>query len=291
MQAQRICYIVTKVNLPQCTKKNEVWQFGTEWLISNVLFFGIVAYIFYVFLSCRVPLVAAAHWNLVKLRPSMQRARSSTLPPIPHTLSELAEVLQDDNYSYLTRTLDRTDSIFLGKFGQTSQGTRVLIFMSRRLMDYMSRMRDVMSDATFSSVPAALDCAQVWTILSVRRFHVSSLQVYWQILLFAFFICKHWIQNLSILQIIPLVRVLMQTKSEDCYNVALSAIKAAMPNFRPRTVMCDFETAQHNAWESAFPEAEVSGCLFHSSKVGISFYLFTCRGIDNEICLPPKSKW
>ncbi|KAJ1518780.1 hypothetical protein ONE63_011611 [Megalurothrips usitatus] len=184
-----------------------------------------------------VPPEAAALWRFVTLRPSMQRARSSTLPPIPHTLSELATVLEDERYAFFTRTLDGTDSIFLGKFGQTRVRSRVLIFISRRLMDYMSRTKDVMSDGTFSSVPAALDCAQVWTILALRRHHT-----------------------------LPLVRVLMQSKLEACYSVALSALKAAVPAFKPRTVMCDFEPAQHNAWESTYPDIKVSGCLFHSSK-------------------------
>ncbi|XP_034239117.1 uncharacterized protein LOC117644041 [Thrips palmi] len=187
--------------------------------------------------SLRVHPVAAAHWHFVKLRPSMDRARASTLPPIPHTLSELAAVLEDQQYSFLTKTLDSEDFIFLGKFGQTRDRTRVLIFISRRLMAFMSRMKEVMSDATFSSVPAALDCAQVWTILALRRNHI-----------------------------VPLVRVLMQSKLQACYTVALTALKTAMPTFNPRKVNCDFETAQSNAWLEVFPHIEVNGCLFHSSK-------------------------
>ncbi|KAE8743169.1 hypothetical protein FOCC_FOCC011262 [Frankliniella occidentalis] len=177
----------------------------------------------------------------VKLRSSMIRARRENLPPVPHSLLELATILEDPNYSFLNKTLDGQDRVYIGKFGQTAQGTRCLMFSSERALEYMSSQHspvlDVLSDATFC-IPTVLNGRQIWSIVTIRRNHV-----------------------------IVLVRFVMQTKSEACYKVCLEALKALVPDFRPRTVMCDFEPAQCNAWEAVYPLATLSGCLFHSSKV------------------------
>ncbi|KAE8738940.1 hypothetical protein FOCC_FOCC015566, partial [Frankliniella occidentalis] len=173
----------------------------------------------------------------VKLRQSMQRARAQILPRIPHTLTDLAHILEDPNYKFLTDTLDGEDCIYLGKCGQSSLGTRCIIFASRRHLRYLSTKKfDIMSDATFSSVPGAIGAAQIWTILHLRRHHTT-----------------------------PLIRVLMQSKLQECYEEALRAIRAVIPDFAPQSVMCDFEAAQANAWKAVFPLIVVLGCFFHSS--------------------------
>ena len=59
----------------------------------------------------------------------------------------------------------------------------------------------------------------------------------------------------------------MQTKSQACYEVTLRALKRAAPGFNPEKAMVDFELGQASAWEVVFPNIELSGCLFHSSKV------------------------
>ncbi|KAK3923838.1 tRNA-2-methylthio-N(6)-dimethylallyladenosine synthase [Frankliniella fusca] len=186
-----------------------------------------------------LPRLALVNVPYVKLRQSMQLARGHILPRIPHTLSDLAHILEDPDYEFLTKTLDKEDSTFLGKCGQSASGTRCLIFASKRHLRYLSTKKyDIMSDATFSSVPGAIGAAQIWTIIHLRRHHAT-----------------------------PLVRVLMQTKLQECYEEALRAIRAVIPDFALETVMCDFESAQANAWQTVFPLIRVTGCFFHSSKV------------------------
>ncbi|XP_034248206.1 uncharacterized protein LOC117649475 isoform X2 [Thrips palmi] len=189
----------------------------------------------------RCPRQSIISLHFTKLRPSMDRARSTLLPNIPHTLSELADILEQDQYEFLTKTLDEEDNIYLGKFGQSSTRTRVLIFASHRAIQYLNsgQVHTAFSDGTFSTVPAALkgQCAQIWSIIAIRRHHV-----------------------------LPLVRVLMQSKTQPCYEAALRALKDVAPNFRPQKVMADFEMAQANAWEAVFPNVDLDGCLFHSSK-------------------------
>ena len=68
---------------------------------------------------------------------------------------------------------------------------------------------------------------------------------------------------------ICVVRALVQTKSQACYEVTLRALKRAAPGFNPEKAMVDFEMGQANAWEVVFPNIELSGCLFHSSNKGL----------------------
>lgn len=68
-------------------------------------------------------------------------------------------------------------------------------------------------------------------------------------------------------QILPLARIVMQSKTQACYEVALGAIRRLAPRFHPKDVHCDFERAQMNAWKSSFPRCKRRGCLFHYSKV------------------------
>jgi len=105
----------------------------------------------------------------------MVRARRENLPPVPHSLSELATLLENPNHEFLVKTLDGQDVIYMGKFGYSAHGTRCVMLASRRMLQYMSSpdspVLQVLSDATFC-VPTALNCRQVWNIVTLRRNHV-----------------------------------------------------------------------------------------------------------------------
>lgn len=73
----------------------------------------------------------------------------------------------------------------------------------------------------------------------------------------------------SSFQIIPVARILMQTKKKECYITALEALKGLVPGFNPRKVNCDFEPAQYRAWKTCFPGIRIRGCLFHYSKASM----------------------
>lgn len=104
----------------------------------------------------------------------MERARDESLPPLPHSLTELDVILRDPKYQFLTTTLDGQDSIYSGAAGSTSNGTRCLIFISRRMLLYLkAKVKDMFCDATFCIVPRNLGCSQVWNIVTLRRHHVS----------------------------------------------------------------------------------------------------------------------
>ena len=59
----------------------------------------------------RIPREAAAELPFNKVRSAMERARAENLPNLPKSLSELRDVLKDDRYQYLTKTLEGNDSV------------------------------------------------------------------------------------------------------------------------------------------------------------------------------------
>lgn len=117
---------------------------------------------------------AAANVRLRTLRPSMQKAREDGLPRIPHSLSELAQLLRDEDNEHITKTLDGEDSLFAGVVGNSNNRTRSILFFSRRNLKYMGsrHVKKVFCDGTFT-IPNDLGCSQVWTLITLRRHHVS----------------------------------------------------------------------------------------------------------------------
>lgn len=104
----------------------------------------------------------------------MQNARDKSLPPLPHSLSELDFLLNLPKYKFLTKSLDGQDSIYAGAAGSTQHGTRCLIFISRRMLRILQKVEDLFADATFCVVPRNMGCAQVWNIVTMKQNHVSG---------------------------------------------------------------------------------------------------------------------
>ena len=84
-----------------------------------------------------------------------------------------------------------------------------------------------------------------------------------------FSVCpKPWVQlyTISILKnqhVIPIIFILLKTKSEVEYRKMIFVIRRLIPGLTPKIIICDFEKAAINAFGSLFPSARLSGCLFH----------------------------
>ncbi|CAC5384871.1 unnamed protein product [Mytilus coruscus] len=66
---------------------------------------------------------------------------------------------------------------------------------------------------------------------------------------------------------LPLVFVLLPSKSEEIYTVLLNMISSLCTDrnimFKPRIVHIDFEIAMHNAFRSVFTDTRIECCRFH----------------------------
>ena len=63
--------------------------------------------------------------------------------------------------------------------------------------------------------------------------------------------------------------ILLESKHAECYDLALSTIKAAAPLFNPPNFMVDFETSELSAIRSNYPNSTIHGCLFHLKQAVI----------------------
>lgn len=69
-------------------------------------------------------------------------------------------------------------------------------------------------------------------------------------------------------QSIPIVYVLMESKSRNSYDCVIRFIRNnLLSNLSPETIMTDYETALRDALISAFPEFRTVGCFFHHNQV------------------------
>ncbi|KAK3908305.1 putative dual-specificity RNA methyltransferase 3 [Frankliniella fusca] len=193
-------------------------------------------------LRMRTPDAAIANLPFVKIRRSMERARREGWPELPRSLSELANLLVDDETKFLSQSCDEVDNIFAGVTGNTRLNTRCVLLFSQRQRRYLNsgRVRRVFSDSTFIA-PVRSGVAQILNLVTLRRVRSHP-------------------------HIIPLGSILMQSKRTDCYVAALSAVQMMCPNFRPTEVICDFEQAEQAGWAAVYPNAERHGCFFHHTK-------------------------
>jgi len=74
----------------------------------------------------------------------------------------------------------------------------------------------------------------------------------------------------SLFQTIPIVYVLMESKSRNSYDCIIRFIRNnLLPNLAPETIITNYETALRNALICAFPESRAVGCFFHHNQVPI----------------------
>jgi hypothetical protein len=66
--------------------------------------------------------------------------------------------------------------------------------------------------------------------------------------------------------VVPLIFALLENKDEVTYTTLLEALKELEPTLKPVSVTVDFERAEHNAFEAAFPGVQLRGCLFHFAQ-------------------------
>lgn len=109
---------------------------------------------------------------------------------------------------------------------------RIIIFSSQKQLEILERASYVHYDGTFKVSP----------------------NLFYQLF------CLHAIRNGNLL---PCVFGLLMNKTQETYTQFFQAVKNHIPQWRPLYAMGDFEIASHRAFSSVFPEANITGCLFH----------------------------
>uniref|UniRef100_A0A915DMY9 Ubiquitin-like domain-containing protein n=1 Tax=Ditylenchus dipsaci TaxID=166011 RepID=A0A915DMY9_9BILA len=112
---------------------------------------------------------------------------------------------------------------------------RILIFGRSSFSQWIHLVANIYVDGTFSISPAHF--YQVFVIMGERQKFVM-----------------------------PLMYVLLPSKSEAIYAKMFGMIKRMWPTFNPTAADLDYELALMNALKSNFPGIKLGGCLFHLVK-------------------------
>uniref|UniRef100_A0A915CML7 MULE transposase domain-containing protein n=1 Tax=Ditylenchus dipsaci TaxID=166011 RepID=A0A915CML7_9BILA len=109
---------------------------------------------------------------------------------------------------------------------------RILIVSTNRCLDLLVAIPKWGCDATYEVVPLLF--GQLW-IIYARVAHTY----------------------------VPMVFVLMNRKLESSYRFVLERLKELRKKISPSSIAVDFEKAEWNAFEAAFPRIKHSACFFH----------------------------
>lgn len=166
------------------------------------------------------------------LRKTIQRTRHAAhvAPPAPADLQSL--VIPDDFKQY-EHAPGQFEEFLLADTG--AGPNRILIFGRQGNMAWCSEVQSLYVDGTFKQAPPLFH--QVYVILAERNSHVF-----------------------------PLMYALLPNKRRQTYQSLFSTIAQHWPTLQPQSISIDFEIAAFQEVQSAFPNAQLFGCLFHLTR-------------------------
>jgi hypothetical protein len=103
-----------------------------------------------------------------RLRNPMYRARMRRYPPIPKTLRELTRLLLQDRWKEISGTIDEEDNLYAGST-TASDGSHHVLFISQRMLQFMSNIKIVQSDGTFRARPNVPPSSQCFVFVTPWR--------------------------------------------------------------------------------------------------------------------------
>jgi hypothetical protein len=129
------------------------------------------------------------------------------------------------------KTASGDDFLF---FDSGADSSRILIFTTQNL-EFLKSADTWLADGTFKVAPTLFD--QLFVIHAFRNGATF-----------------------------PLVFCLTPNRTTQTYCRVLSALKTAIPELDPKTIMTDYELASINSFRQVFPSAENKGCFFHFAQ-------------------------
>jgi len=108
--------------------------------------------------------------TLRRLRSTMYKTRMNKYPNIPHTMRELTQVLLANNH--LSKTIDVSENLYAGSVTATD-GSHHIAFFSPRMLRFMSKLKLIQGDGTFSSRPALPSSRQLFVLVTTWDNFVS----------------------------------------------------------------------------------------------------------------------
>ncbi|KAK3932363.1 Threonine synthase-like 2 [Frankliniella fusca] len=176
----------------------------------------------------------ACRFTVARMHSALHNARSSNYPKLPKTLIYLGVLLGLPNMRPICTSLDGTDYVFQGVVGLQGAKTVSVVFASGRMLQLLQSQPNLHMDGTFKKRPRKPKCRQIFNIVTN---HGGT--------------------------VVAIVRVLMQSRSENAYFTLFEFLKRLAPGLNPERIHCDFERATINALRRVFPDADIVACLWH----------------------------
>jgi len=147
----------------------------------------------------------------------------------PVNPSNIKELIIPETYK-----LTNKNETFLAYDSGSSESSesRILIFTTQYNLNMLQETNDWFGDGTFKSVPSIF--SQLYTI----HCYTGSL-------------------------VIPLVYILMTSRTKKAYAEVLRQFLILKPDLNPKSIKIDFEQSFILAFKEIFPNAHISGCFFH----------------------------
>ncbi|KAK3915703.1 Titin, partial [Frankliniella fusca] len=175
-----------------------------------------------------------------RVRRAVLDRRRADKPPPPRTIEEMDRVLRSPQYEHLGRSRDGEQALYDGMLGPP--GARVLLWVFRNVLAFISADYPLFSDATFDIVPALpIGLHQLFVVVTTYLDHV-----------------------------IPVAYALMMRKDEPSYTHIIRRLQEL--GLSALAVTTDYELAQMNAWRTVFGAGhpgvafQISGCLVHHTR-------------------------
>jgi hypothetical protein len=160
----------------------------------------------------------------------IRRARKRIGAPDTIFLTRSAIVIPEELQTYETAP-GSVERFLLADSGE-GDDERILIFGREASGVWIHLVRRVFVDGTFSLAPKLF--SQLFLVLGERPGCV-----------------------------LPLAYALLPDKTERSYTRMISLLKGVWPTLNPAAISMDYERGLMNAFNEAFPAAEISGCFFH----------------------------
>ncbi|KAL7297546.1 hypothetical protein TKK_0009906 [Trichogramma kaykai] len=187
----------------------------------------------------------AVFFQLKSLYSSMYNYRRLNVPPMPENLQQLAEVIGQ---------FDPIVQLYKGHCTDDNGGI-ALMFMHPEMRGPLSECTALFGDGTFKIRPRnPRDIAQVYT------FHLTK--------------------NLSGF---PAIYFLTNARTADLYKAMLRKMVEVIPSLAHNltAVSTDFERSIITAVREVFPNARLSGCLFHYKQALRRYWYWKCHIPEN----------
>lgn len=166
------------------------------------------------------------------LRKTIQRKRTvvQAVPAAPTDLQSLQ--IPDDFKTYEAAPGQLEDFLLV----DTGPGpNRILVFGRTGNMTWCGEVQSLYLDGTFKQAPPLFH--QVYVILAERNGHIF-----------------------------PLLYALLPNKRRQTYQQLFQEIAQRWPTLNPASISIDYEIAAFQEVQTAFPNAQLFGCLFHLTR-------------------------